>query len=197
MIDCMPFRMTASCRSGLCRTASGERPALAGHDQAIRHNPAIRHSDANRGARSPERLPPPHSPGSNCQTTFSLRPTPCAWPRAIHRAEHATVSDAGRRRPRIGRHLHPSRHRNRPHPAMLPDEVHDAPTAVALLDVAERERRHLGSPQPAAQEHRQDRAVAQPLGRRRRPACSAASAPAGRKASSPSGCPWMRRPSRA
>jgi hypothetical protein len=34
---------------------------------------------------------------------------------------------------------------------MLPDEVHDAPPAIALLDVADRERRHFGPPQPAAQ----------------------------------------------
>src|SRR5271157_3265846 len=46
---------------------------------------------------------------------------------------------------------------------MLPDEVHDAPPAIALLDVADRERRHFGPPQPATQEDRQDRAVAEPL----------------------------------
>jgi hypothetical protein len=44
---------------------------------------------------------------------------------------------------------------------MLSNEVHDVPPPVPLLDMTERERRALGTPQPAAEEHRQDRAVAQ------------------------------------
>jgi hypothetical protein len=48
---------------------------------------------------------------------------------------------------------------------MLSDEVHDAPPPVALLDVNDGECRHLGPPQAAAQEHRQDGAVAEALGR--------------------------------
>jgi hypothetical protein len=47
---------------------------------------------------------------------------------------------------------------------MLSNEIHDAPPAIALLDVAHCERRHFGPPEAAAQEHRQDRAVAQALG---------------------------------
>src|ERR1035437_3967367 len=54
---------------------------------------------------------------------------------AVYRSEHVTVSDAGASRPRIGRYLDPGRHRNRPHPAMLPHEINDAPPTVALLDV--------------------------------------------------------------
>ena len=45
---------------------------------------------------------------------------------------------------------------------MLADQVNDAPAAIALLEVRERERSHFGSPEAAAQEHRQDSAIAQP-----------------------------------
>lgn len=41
--------------------------------------------------------------------------------------------------------------------ADVTDEVDDAPPAVPLLNMFERERRHLGPAQPAVQEHRQDR----------------------------------------
>ena len=44
---------------------------------------------------------------------------------------------------------------------MFADQIDDAPPAVALLKMRERERGHFGSPQPAAQEHGQDGAVAQ------------------------------------
>jgi L-ascorbate metabolism protein UlaG (beta-lactamase superfamily) len=47
---------------------------------------------------------------------------------------------------------------------MLANEIHDAPTPVALLDVGDGERRHFGPAEAAAEEHRQDCAVAQPLG---------------------------------
>src|ERR1022692_2666176 len=55
---------------------------------------------------------------------------------AVHRSEYVTVSDPGSGSPCVGRHFYPRRHRNRPHAAMLPNEVHDAPPAIALLDVA-------------------------------------------------------------
>jgi hypothetical protein len=48
---------------------------------------------------------------------------------------------------------------------VLSHEIHDAPPSVALLDVAAGERRHFGPPEAAAQEDRQDRAVAEALGR--------------------------------
>ena len=35
---------------------------------------------------------------------------------------------------------------------VLPDEVHDTPTSVSLLNVPKRERGHFGPPQPAAQQ---------------------------------------------
>src|ERR1019366_2280916 len=83
---------------------------------------------------------------------------------AVHRSEHISVGDPGRGSPRINRHLHPRRHRDRPHAAMLPHEVHDAPPTVALLDVAYRQGCHLRTSQTAAQEYGQDRAVAEPPG---------------------------------
>jgi hypothetical protein len=85
---------------------------------------------------------------------------------AVYGSEYVSVNDPGGGSPCVGRHLYPRRHRNRPHAAMLPNEVHDAPPAIALLDVAYGEGSHLGPPQAAAQEHRQDRAVTQALGRR-------------------------------
>ncbi len=42
---------------------------------------------------------------------------------------------------------------------MLPNQINDAPAAVALLDVCECERRHLRSPQPATQQHGEDGAI--------------------------------------
>src|ERR1017187_5452682 len=83
---------------------------------------------------------------------------------AVHGAEYVPVNDTGRRSPRVDCYLHPSRHRDRPHAAMLANEVHDAPTPVALLYVGDCERSHLGPPQAAAEKHRQDRTITQPLG---------------------------------
>jgi hypothetical protein len=48
---------------------------------------------------------------------------------------------------------------------MLSAKIHDAPSSVALLDVGDCERSHLGPPQAATEEHRQDCAVPQPLDR--------------------------------
>ena len=64
---------------------------------------------------------------------------------AVHGAEDVSVRDPGRGSPRIGRHLYPRRHRDRPHAAVLPDEIHDAPPPVALLDVADGQGRNLSS----------------------------------------------------
>jgi len=46
---------------------------------------------------------------------------------------------------------------------MLSDEVHNAPTVIALLNVLERERSHLRASQPAAEQHREHRPVTQSL----------------------------------
>src|SRR5260370_14719664 len=80
--------------------------------------------------------------------------------RAVHGSEYVSVSDSGHRSPRILRDLHPRWHRDRPHAAMFPNEVHNAPPSITLLDVTYGERRHLGTSQTAAKEHRQDRTVA-------------------------------------
>src|ERR1017187_9906981 len=83
---------------------------------------------------------------------------------AVHGAEYVSVDDTGRRSPRVDCYLHPIRHRDRPHAAMLANEVHNAPSSVALLYVGDCERSHLGPPQAAAEKHRQDRTITQPLG---------------------------------
>jgi hypothetical protein len=43
------------------------------------------------------------------------------------------------------------------------NQVHDAPSAISLLDMPERERRHLGPPQSTTQQDCQDRAITQSL----------------------------------
>src|SRR5260370_41316140 len=66
---------------------------------------------------------------------------------AVDGTEHVTVSDARAGRPCISGHLYPCWHRDRPNAAMLPNEVHDAPPAIALLAMSDCEGRHLGSSQ--------------------------------------------------
>ena len=70
--------------------------------------------------------------------TDALRPA-----RSIHRAEYASIDDPGCSGPRVGRHFHPRWHRDRSDPSMFTAEIHDAPTPVPLLDVADRKCRHL------------------------------------------------------
>jgi hypothetical protein len=41
-------------------------------------------------------------------------------------------------------------HWNRPHAPMFPDQIHDAPTIVALLNVPYRQIRQFGPAQPAS-----------------------------------------------
>jgi hypothetical protein len=55
----------------------------------------------------------------------------------------------------------PCRHWDGADAAVLADQIYDAPAAVALLDVRERERRHLGATEPAAEKYRDNRAVPQ------------------------------------
>jgi hypothetical protein len=43
----------------------------------------------------------------------------------------------------------------------LPDQIHDAPAAIPLLNVFEGECRHLGAPEPATEKHGKDGPVAQ------------------------------------
>src|SRR5207248_1032473 len=65
---------------------------------------------------------------------------------AIHRPKYLTSDHACSRGPRVARLLDPGRHRNGPDAPVLADEVHDAPSGIPLLDVPERNRRHLRPP---------------------------------------------------
>lgn len=49
---------------------------------------------------------------------------------------------------------------------MFADQVHDAPAAIALLNMRERERRHFRSAQAAAQQHGNDGTIAETAQRR-------------------------------
>ena|SRR5947208_13243962 len=71
---------------------------------------------------------------------------------SIHRAEYAAVGQAGCGGPGVDSYLHPGRYRHRANAAMLPDKIDDAPATIALLDVCDRQRRYLGTPEPAAEE---------------------------------------------
>jgi hypothetical protein len=66
--------------------------------------------------------------------------------RAIHGPKYVALRHSGRLRPGVDCNLHPGRHRNSTHAAVLADEIHDAPSTVALLNVFERKRSHLGTP---------------------------------------------------
>src|SRR5579864_1401251 len=82
---------------------------------------------------------------------------------SIHRAEYVAVRRAGCASPGVDRDFYPGRRRNSAHAAMLANEVNNTPTAIPLLDVGERQRRHFRSPQPAAEENSKDGTIAQPL----------------------------------
>jgi hypothetical protein len=85
---------------------------------------------------------------------------------AINGPEHAPVCQHGSRSPGIDRRFHPVRHWGSTDPAVLANEIHDAPTTVALLNMSECEGRHLGSSQAAAQKDGYDGPIPQPLGGR-------------------------------
>jgi len=86
--------------------------------------------------------------------------------RAGYGKENATLGHTRRRCPCVDCNLDPGRHRRRPNSAVLAYQIDDAPTSIALLEVGERQRGHLGTPQPAAQENGQDGAVTQSADRR-------------------------------
>ena len=99
----------------------------------------------------------------SCQTTFSLKAVSRTCTASIYGAEHGAICNPGDSSPSIDRDLDPGRHRHRPHAPVLADQIDDAPPAIALLNVLEGERRYLGAPQPAAEQHSQDRPVSQTL----------------------------------
>ena len=80
---------------------------------------------------------------------------------AIYRTEHVTFRHAGWRCPGIDRHLHPGRHRRGADPAVLADQINDAPAAIALLQVRECERRDLRPSETAAEKNGENGSVAQ------------------------------------
>jgi hypothetical protein len=56
---------------------------------------------------------------------------------------------------------YPGRHRRGADRTVLADQIDDAPTAVALLQVSERQRGDLGTPQAAAEKKGENSSVAQ------------------------------------
>jgi hypothetical protein len=86
----------------------------------------------------------------------------CDSASAIYRTEDVTLRHAGWRCPRIDRRLSPARHRSGADATVLADQINDAPTAIALLQVRESERCDLGASQAAAEENSEDSSVAQP-----------------------------------
>src|SRR5258706_13590130 len=83
---------------------------------------------------------------------------------AINRAKYITIHYVCSRGPGVDSHLHPARYWGSANAAVLPLEIHDAPAAVPLLDMLERECCHLRPPEAAAEEDGEDGAIAQTLG---------------------------------
>src|SRR5712691_13420997 len=65
--------------------------------------------------------------------------------RAVYGPKYVALRHACRLRPGVDCDLNPGRHRNCAHAAVLPDEVHDAPATVSLLNVFECKRRYFGA----------------------------------------------------
>src|SRR5689334_6204001 len=98
----------------------------------------------------------------SCQTTFSQRTSPPIRSARLTGRIRALLQ-RGSRHPRVDRNLHPIRHWGGANPAVLANQIDDAPPTVTLLDVGERKSGDLGSPEPTAQEDSKDRSIAQPL----------------------------------
>ncbi len=101
---------------------------------------------------------------------------------AVHCAEHLAIADAGGRGPCIDRDLDPRRHRDRPNPPVLSEEVNNAPATVPQLNVPDGKRRNLRPPKTTAQKNGEDRPIAaQAAGTRKsrskRPCCEPCSMP--------------------
>ena len=158
---------TRSCLVPRCTARSSaptRGPAATGSAQARRRRPGTssRSCASSHGGRFREHPRPSRMAGGVATLPSRTFAPPGLGPRG---SPAATRGPRPRRPPgpRVDCDLHPGRHRNRAHAAVLPDEVHDAPAAVSLLNVLERKRRHLGSAQPAAQQDGQHRSVAQSL----------------------------------
>src|SRR5258707_392244 len=66
--------------------------------------------------------------------------------RAVHWPEHVPRRDAGGGCPGVYSHFHPRRHRRSTDAAVLSDEIDNAPTSIALLQMGERECCYFRSP---------------------------------------------------
>src|SRR6185295_9472920 len=95
-----------------------------------------------------------HLPHNLLPQAFTSFPTS-----ASHRPENMTLRNPRHRRPRIDRHLDPGRQWSRADPAVLTNEIHNAPATIALLNMSERKCRDLRSPEAAAEKNSQHGAV--------------------------------------
>jgi glycine/D-amino acid oxidase-like deaminating enzyme len=75
-------------------------------------------------------------------------------PFANYGPEDITVRYSGGGGPCVDGHLHPGRHRNRPHAAVLPVKINYAPSAIPLLHVVHRKRHSLHAGVAQVEEHR-------------------------------------------
>jgi len=82
---------------------------------------------------------------------------------AVHGPKNVAVYDPRRVRPSINRYLHPDWYGRRADPAVLSNEIHDAPAAIALLYMCECERRNLGPSEATAEQNRQHGSIPQSL----------------------------------
>jgi len=81
----------------------------------------------------------------------------------VHGAEHQTLGEASGCQPCIHRSLRPGRHGNGPDAVPLARQVHNAPAAVALLNVFDPQRGEFLPAQAAAHQQSEQRAIALPL----------------------------------
>jgi hypothetical protein len=63
--------------------------------------------------------------------------------RTAYQRIDAASGDTRRQRPRVDRNFHPHRYRRGAHAPMFPNQIYDAPAAIALLDMHKRERGHF------------------------------------------------------
>ena len=106
------------------------------------------------------RIPPQHLPDDLFAELLAGNSAAIYWP------EHMASADSGGGCPRADRQLHPRRHRRGTNTAVLSDEIDDAPTAIALLDMREGEPCHFRTAQSASEKDGEDGAIAKATRRR-------------------------------
>src|ERR1022692_3159538 len=131
--------------------------------------PAARHIFAHERRRSWGAIPGTPATAaygwSNCQTTFSLRQTPCAWPaRFTGRNTNPSATPAAAVHASVATFTHVGTGIVRTRPCFpTRSTMHHRPSRCWTWPTVR--AGHLGSSQAAAQEDRQDRAVPKALGR--------------------------------